>query len=135
MKYIITESQHNKIIDKFITYQFEPHEVKKSSEYPDSIFWVKDGEVIAEIIEKLEYFLADYQIWDTISSMFSLGDIEVQQVIKDWLEGHYKLGGLTLQKGDFVKVKMLEGHYKLGGLTPYKAKIYHERSWKNIKLD
>ena len=95
MKYIITESQHNKIIDKFITYQFEPHEVKKSSKLPDSIFWVKDGEVIVEITEYTNRFLVDYNIWKTISSMFSLGYSETQQVIKDWLEEHYKLGGLT----------------------------------------
>ena len=28
MKYTITESQYNKAIDKFITYQLEPHEKK-----------------------------------------------------------------------------------------------------------
>jgi hypothetical protein len=27
--------------------------------------------------------------------MFSLEPFETQQVIKDWLEEHYKLGGLT----------------------------------------
>ena len=96
MKYIITESQHNKIIDKFITYQFEPHEVKKSSEYPDSIFWVKDGEIIAEI-NNPKYFLVESQIWKVIRNMFSLEYSETQQVIRDWLEEHYKLGGLTPQ--------------------------------------
>ena len=95
MKYIITESQYNKTIDKFITYQFEPHEVKKSPKYPDSIFWVKDGEVIAEIDKNSGYFWIDYQIWDTISSMFSMEYNEIQRVMKDWLEEHYKLGGLT----------------------------------------
>ena len=95
MKYIITESQYNKTIDKFITYQFEPHEVKKSSKLPKSIFWVKDGEVIAEINKIAGYFWVVPQIWNIISSMLSLGYSETQQVIKDWLEEHYKLGGLT----------------------------------------
>jgi hypothetical protein len=34
----------------------EPHEVKKSPKYPDSIFWVKNGEVIAEINKNSGYF-------------------------------------------------------------------------------
>ena len=36
MKYIITESQYNKTIDKFITYQFEPHEEKRTKNKPNS---------------------------------------------------------------------------------------------------
>jgi hypothetical protein len=112
MKYIITESQYNKTIDKFISFQFEPHEVKKSSEYPDSIFWIKNGEVIAEI-NNTKYFWVESQIWNTISSMFSLKHSETQQVIKDWLEENYKLGGLT----------------------PWKISNTKLQSWKHIKLD
>ena len=95
MKYIITESQHSNVIDKFITYQFEPHEVKKSPKHPKSIFWIKDGKVIAEINKRSDNFWVDYQIWNTISSMFSMEYNEIQRVMKDWLEEHYKLGGLT----------------------------------------
>ena len=118
MKYIITESQYSNAIDKFITYQFEPHEVKKSSKYPDSIFWVKDGEVIAEINKNSGYFFIERQIWKTISSMFSMEYNETQRVMKDWLEEHCKLGGLTPAASVFPNTKLLEGHYKLGGLTP-----------------
>ena len=94
MKYLIKESQYNNSIDKFITHQLEPHKEKRTREYPGSIFWVKDGEVIVEI-EKSEYFWVSPQIWRTIMSMFSLEDTETQQVIKDWLEEHYGLRGLT----------------------------------------
>jgi hypothetical protein len=93
MKYIITESQYNKTIDKFITYQFEPHEVRQSPKHPNSIFWVKDGEVIAELLH-MNYFFVAREIWNTISPMFSLEFDETQKVIKDWLDEHYKLGGL-----------------------------------------
>ena len=91
MKYIITESQYNKAIDKFITYQLEPHEEKTSKEHPDSIFWVKDGEVIVKI-DKSKNFWVKIDIWEIISSMFSLGYNETQEVIKEWLEEHYDLG-------------------------------------------
>lgn len=95
MKYIITKSQHSHLIDKFITYKLEPHEEKYSEEYPDSKIWVKDGRIIAVINKKRSYFLLHREIWDAISIMFSLDDKETQQVIKNWLEGHYELGGLT----------------------------------------
>ena len=94
MKYIITESQYNKAIDMFLTYLFEPHEVKTSPKYPDSIFWVKGGKVIAEI-ENSEYFWVLRDKWDTFSSFFSLEYEDTQRLIQSWLEEHYKLGGLT----------------------------------------
>ena len=93
MKYTITESQYGNIIDKFITHQFEPHEEKRTREYPNSIFWLKDGEIIAQI-ENPDYFWINPQIWTNIMSMFSLKHTETRQVIKDWLEEHYKLGEL-----------------------------------------
>ena len=94
MKYIITESQYNNTIDKFITYNFEPHKEIKIKNYPDSIFWVKDGEVVAEVKESA-FFWVSHQIWRSISLMFSLKHTETRQFIKEWLEEHYKLGGLT----------------------------------------
>ena len=94
MKYLIKESQYNNAINKFISHQFEPHKEKRTREYPESIFWIKDGEIIAEI-EKSKDFFVSPQIWKNIMSMFSLEDTETQQVIKEWLEEHYKLGELT----------------------------------------
>ena len=108
MKYLIKESQYGNIIDKFITHQFEPHKEKRTAE---SIFWLKDGEIIAQI-EKSEYFWVLPQIWMNIMNMFSLEYFETQQVIKEWLEEHYKLGGLT-------------------PILIYKQKAV---SWKNIKI-
>jgi len=110
MKYIIKESQYNNAIDKFMTYLLEPHEEKRTKEYP-SVFWVKDGEVIAEI-EKSKYFWVNRQIWMNINFMFSLEYDETRQVIKDWLEEHYKLGELT-PVIDVETNLVLEEHYKL----------------------
>jgi hypothetical protein len=112
MKYIIKESQYNNAIDKFITYQLEPHEEKRTKKYPKSIFWVKDGAVIAEILQS-KYFYVSYQIWRSISVMFSLENDETLQVIKDWLEEHYKLGGLKPTFFFFKEMSQLEEHYKL----------------------
>jgi hypothetical protein len=98
MKYIITESQYNKVIDKFISRQFKGFEEKTNPKYDDSTFWVKNGEIIAEIqydeIHNHDYFWIDGGIWDIISGMFSLEYGETQQVISLWMEKHYSLGKL-----------------------------------------
>ena len=112
MKYIITENQYNNTIDKFITYLFEPHEEKRTKKYPDSIFWIKDGEVIVEI-EKSEYFWVNYKIWRNIMDILSLEYDETQHGIKTWLEEHYKLRGLTPVSDLQFEVIQLEEHYKL----------------------
>ena len=117
MKVIITESQYNRAIDLFISHLLEPHEVRTSEKYPGSIFWVKGGEVIAEI-ENSEYFWVWYEIWIRISEMFGLDYIDTQSVIKVWLEQHYNLGGLTPDLCLGTRHTMLEQHYNLGGLTP-----------------
>ena len=96
MKVIITESQYNRAIDRFITYLLEPHEERTSEKYPESLFWVKGGEVIVEI-ENSAYFWLRRMIWDRISEMFGLDYAGTQSVIKVWLEQHYNLGELTPQ--------------------------------------
>jgi hypothetical protein len=95
MKIIITESQYNKAIDQFITFILEPHEVKRSEKYPDSIFWVKGEHIIAEI-NKTPYFYLNFKIWGRIESMFELKKYpDIKEHLQRWIEKHYDLGGLT----------------------------------------
>ena len=96
MKYIITESQYNKMIDRFISSRFEGFDVKKTPKYPDSIFWDKDGVIIAEI-ENSSFFIIKREIWNIISKMFSLSHEETKLALQNWLEKHYQLGKLLPQ--------------------------------------
>ena len=98
MKIIITEHQYYRAIDSFISFLLEPHEVRTSSEYPNFLFWFKDGMVIAEI-QNSEYFWLHDRIWNVISEQFGFKYAETQSVIKTWLEQHYELGGLTPVRG------------------------------------
>jgi hypothetical protein len=95
MKYIITESQHDRAIDRFITYQLEPYEVKEFKRYPTSTFWVKDGEVVASVDKERNLFWLHEEIWRSITSMFSLDGIETSHVIKKWLDKHYGVEELS----------------------------------------
>ena len=105
--------EYNKAIDQFITYLLEPHEERTLEGYPNSIFWIKGGEVIVEI-EKSKYFWLDYYIWIRISEMFGLDYDETQSVIKVWLEQHYNLGGLTPVSVRYFLDLELEQHYDFG---------------------
>jgi hypothetical protein len=90
MKYIITESQYNKAIGKFISQKFRGYEVATIPSYPQSIYWIKNGEVIAEIFGN-RYFWVHKDVWDAISDMFSFGPTSVESVISKWLEERYGL--------------------------------------------
>lgn len=88
MEYLITESQYNKMIDNFISSRFDGFEEKTTPDYPKSIFWIKDGKIIAEI-EYLEDLYVDPDIWDIITLMFSFEYKDTKSSIKHWLENHY----------------------------------------------
>ena len=98
MKYIITESQYNKAIDKFITKQFEGFEEVRIPRY-GLVLWVRDGKIIAEILnvgDRGDYFFVDKDIFNSIEDMFGLNDFkEVKLTIENWLENHYSLSNLT----------------------------------------
>ena len=113
MKIIITESQYDKAIDKYMTYKLEPHEERFSKRYHDSIFWVKGGEVIAQINNKLDLFWLHEDIWRSISMMRPMSGLEIQHSIKKWLEEHY---GIT-------------------DLSPRIAIGYETRVWDKIKFE
>ena len=93
MKVIISETQYNRLIDNFITYLIEPHDVKTHPKFPNSIYWVKDGEVIVEI-ENSRLFWLHYRIWNQISDQFGFEHNETKSVIKTWLKQHYGFGNL-----------------------------------------
>jgi hypothetical protein len=98
MKYIITESQYNKAIDKFITKQFEGFEEVRIPRY-GLVLWVRDGKIIAEILnvgDRGDYFFVDKDIFNSIEDMFGLNDYkEVRLSVENWLEKNHNLPNLT----------------------------------------
>jgi hypothetical protein len=122
MKYIITESQYNKAMDKFITKQFEGFEEVRIPRY-GLVLWVKDGKIIAEILnvgdrgdyfsvhkeiissiseilnvgDRGDYFFVDRDIFNSIEDMFGLDDYkEVRLNVEHWLEKNHNLSNLTV---------------------------------------
>lgn len=106
MKIILTESQHNKVIDKYITFKLEPHEVKYSEQKPNSIFWFKNGEVIANVDKRRNLFWLKEEIWRSITKLFSLDGIETSHFIKKWLDAHYGAEELSPRIAIGMKIRV-----------------------------
>lgn len=86
-------------------------------DFPDSIFYKKDGEVIFEIkkfnFEKTSYFLVDYdKIWSAFDNKLNLNFDDTQSFIKNVVEDALKLESV---KPHFLGVKENLGN----GITWY----------------
>lgn len=105
MKYIITESQLDKIYDSYIGYLFEGLYEVSSEEYPDSRFWKKGNEVVLELW-KSGVMWVKWEIWNDFSNMFLLENYETREILEKWLEEHLNLEGIILDwdEGDEVEV-------------------------------
>ena len=74
-------------------YLFDGMREIESENYPDSIFWEKNGEKIIQLEDGDLYVRQD--IWQDISNMFSLNYDETQRVIKEWVEFNFNLDSVT----------------------------------------
>jgi len=66
------------------------------SDYPNSIFFRKDGVVVMELNRKNEYFWFDYdEIWSIFKRFFNMDNKEIQSFLRYWLEDTFKIESLT----------------------------------------
>jgi hypothetical protein len=98
MKYIITENKLNKVALSWMNQNFSSDqlEIVKSEEYPNSVFFRKNGKVVMEQDKKSKYFYFDYEeIWLFFELFFDLGYGQIQEVLRYWLEKTFKLESYT----------------------------------------
>ncbi len=92
MKYIITESQMDRAVLKYLNSEYgdlEPYEMDK---IPGHIFFKKDGEFIFMYDKKDGYvFISDENLWPFLESFFGLEYEEIQSLSKKWIEDNYNL--------------------------------------------
>lgn len=103
MRIIITESNLKKVQYKYLNNLFGDLYEVKSKEYPNSIFWKKDGKVILEL-KKPNIMWVSAEIWYSFSDMFPLDYLEIQQVMNEWLEQHLNLEGIILIVQNLKKI-------------------------------
>jgi hypothetical protein len=103
MKYIITENQLNRAALKYLNIEYGDLEPYELGNYPDYIFYMKDGEVILQYNKKNGVVYISYdKIWSFLDSFFGLEYEEIQNLIKIWLEEHYNLRVTTTHTRTFA---------------------------------
>jgi hypothetical protein len=102
----------------YLLYLFGALTEYHSQRYPNNRFWKNDNDgVVLDLRESGSIYVHD-KIWNNFSLFFSLQYNETQQVMKDLLEEHLKLMGITPEFLLFMQGKILEEHLKLEGIAP-----------------
>jgi hypothetical protein len=121
MKIIITESKLHKVAIKWMNLNFSPDqlEVIEHPDYPNSIFYRKNGKVVMEQDKKNERFWFDYEdIWSFFKSFFGMEYQEIREVLRHWLDEDFKLRGYTPFSLSPASRYVLDEDFKLRGYTP-----------------
>jgi hypothetical protein len=108
MKFIITENRLNNVALSWMNKNFSPDqlEIAKFKEYPNSIFFKKDGVVVMEQDKKYKDFYFDYNdIWSFFESFFGMKYEQVQEVLSYWIDDTFKLKGFTAYRDEFLSDK------------------------------
>ena len=100
MKVLITESKRDRLVIKWLNDKYGDLKPYETDEYPNHIFFMKDGEVIFDYNKKIGYVVISYnKIWSLLESFFGLEYEEIQDLLKQWVEEHYKLRVTTTRRG------------------------------------
>ena len=102
-------------------------------DYPNSLFYRLDDEIIFKYDQESEILWVDYIIiWSVFEDRFGMEYDEIRELIKPMVEEHYKLGSVTPGLWLYPGLSLVEDHYKLESVTPF-AEVYHKlHRWKNI---
>jgi hypothetical protein len=87
----MTDNLKHKII-KYLNSEYGDLTPFKTKKYPDYIFFMKDGKVIFDYNKKNgDVYISYDKIWSFLKNFFGLEYEEIQDLTKEWVEGHYKL--------------------------------------------
>ena len=92
LKYIITESQKDRAIIKWLNSEYGDLIPLETEKYPDYTFFMKDDKVIFDYNKKNRDVYVSYShIWSFLKTFFGLENKEIQILTKKWVNEHYKL--------------------------------------------
>jgi len=102
MKVIITESQKDRAIIKWLNSEYGDLEQIETEDWPDYIFFMKDGKVIFDYNkENGDVGISKDKIWLFLQNFFGMEYREIQDLTKEWIKEHYKLGVTTTSTHGF----------------------------------
>ena len=111
MKYIITENKLNNVTLSWMNQNFSPDqlEIVTSEDYPNSVFFRKNGKVVMEQDKESRYFWFSHkEIWSFFESFFGMEDEQIREVLRYWLEETLELKGYTPLWTGALSMKLLE---------------------------
>ncbi len=89
--------------------------------YPNSVFYFKGDSCLLELEKSgsTTYIWCNYsKIWNPISEKFSLGYSQIQQLIKETVEEHFKMRYVTPCQSEYDDDSGVEEHFKMRYVTP-----------------
>ncbi len=97
MNIIVDRPRLVKAVKLYLTKNFGNLTPKTSKDYPDSVFYVdSDISILMRYDENTNDVWISYtSIWLKLESLFYLKYQDIHLIIKDWLEEHYNLKGVT----------------------------------------
>ena len=109
LKDVVTEyPQEQTFIDIFknsaIKYDLE--------EYPESIFFMLNGEFLTEYNLKTKEFEYSHSIYSIFNPEYSLQYNDIQTFIMHMVEKHFKIGLVTLSISNYTRTSWVEKHFK-----------------------
>ena len=100
---------------------------------PHKTLWYKEDGWYFEQDEKTGRLWCQInRVWSFFETNYSPKYSDIQLIIKNLMERHYKLNGLTPDWLDVTLTHEMERHYKLKGLTPTVTQIWGSNRWKDI---
>jgi len=114
--------------EEFFLYIIDGIKIKEQTEYPNSILWEKNDEIIFDQNLKFKYlFVNSKLIWSVFRNVFGLNYDEIQSFIKNQVEEHLNWKGFTPHSGWLSNKGKVEEHLNWKGFTPfYITEIYLE---------
>jgi hypothetical protein len=89
--------------------------------YRDRLFFFRGDDVWLEYHLKDKYMWVSREKWEVFEDEYSMDYDEIQTFIKNMMERHFNLKGVTPFCGNFVPSGLMERHFNLKGVTPQSA--------------
>lgn len=87
--------------------------------YPRTLFGFRDGECVWEFDFRNNYlWLRNSTVWSVLGNEYGLNHDDVQSLVKNEVEEHFKLRGVTPGKFHPLYLSLVEEHFKCRGVTP-----------------
>ena len=127
-----------KAAENFFVGFLNDHKIQVSDENPDSVFYVKNGEIFMQHNQKTGSLWVSYElIWLIFETKYSYKYLEIRELIKRQVWKHLKLKDVTPHDILFVELKMVWKHLKLKDVTPLcdvNQFLSLREVWKHLKL-